>query len=354
MDELSLYDYELPEELIAAHPLPHRADSRLLVLDRKSGAISHHHVRDLPRFLKPHDCLVLNDTKVLPARLFGVRSKTGGKWEGLFLGLDTEGHWKLIGQTRGRLRDGEELTILPAAKTGAPNQHDRLTLALVSRDEDGVWSAMPNLPGDALELLNQFGTMPLPPYIKRPVAETEDFERYQTTYARHPGAVAAPTAGLHFTPELLRQCEEAGARQAFVTLHVGIGTFRPITASKLSEHQMHREWCVIGRRAIEAIEHSRSEGGRCIAIGTTTVRTLETAALSGTLEPFFGNTRLFIQPGFPFRAVDALFTNFHLPKSTLLVLVSTFAGRELIQKAYAEAIRERYRFYSYGDAMLIV
>ncbi len=354
MDDLSFYDYELPAELIAAHPLPNRADSRLLVLDRTTGAISHHRVRDLPRFLKPHDCLVLNDTKVLPARLFGKRSKTGGKWEGLFLGLDTNGRWKLIGQTRGRLLAGETLSILPASSGSKPNDIPRLVLTLISKDDEGVWSAKPEPGRDAIELLNQFGTMPLPPYIKRPLAEAEDFERYQTTYARHPGAIAAPTAGLHFTPELFRQCEEAGARRVFVTLHVGIGTFRPITASKLSEHQMHSEWCELPRSAIDTIEESRSTGGRIIAVGTTSVRTLESAAHSGRLEPFRGSTELFIRPGFTFRAVDALFTNFHLPKSTLLVLVSTFAGRELIQNAYQEAIRERYRFYSYGDAMLIV
>lgn len=353
VDELSLYDYELPEELIAAHPLENRADSRLLVLDRKTGAISHHHVRDLPRFLKPFDCLVLNDTKVLPARLFGVRSKTGGKWEGLFLGLDTDGHWRLIGQTRGRLQEGEELEIRPASP-GSTSGHASLTLTLISRNDEGVWSAKAEPPGDALELLNQFGTMPLPPYIKRPVADAEDFERYQTTYARHPGAIAAPTAGLHFTPELLDECESLGANRAFVTLHVGIGTFRPITATKLSEHQMHSEWCELPQSTIDLIESSKSQGGRILAVGTTSVRTLETAALSGRLEPFFGSTNLFIRPGHVFRSVDMLFTNFHLPKSTLLVLVSTFAGRDLIQKAYDAAIKEHYRFYSYGDAMLIV
>jgi S-adenosylmethionine:tRNA ribosyltransferase-isomerase len=355
MDELSLFDYQLPEELIAAHPLANRADSRMLVVDRASGTLSHHHVGDLPAFLRPRDCLVMNDTKVLPARLFGIRSQTGGKWEGLFLGADTEGHWKLIGQTRGKLREGEQIEIIPASETvSAESASDKFTLTLVSREEEGVWRAKPEPDGDVLELLGRFGAMPLPPYIKRPGASAEDFERYQTTYARHPGAIAAPTAGLHFTPELLQKCAEAGARQAFVTLHVGIGTFRPITASRLSEHQMHSEWCELPGRVIRIIEEGKSQGGRIFAVGTTTVRTLETGSRSGKLEPFWGTTDLFIRPGYVFRSVDVLFTNFHLPKSTLLVLVSTFAGRELIQRAYQEAIREKYRFYSYGDAMLIL
>ncbi len=356
-DKLSLFDYELPEELIAAHPLRERADSRMLVVDRVSGTFSHHKVRDLPRFLRPRDCLVMNDTKVLPARLFGHRVQTGGKWEGLFLGTDDQGNWKLIGQTRGRLRQGELLEIRPASeslKTTKNSAGDRLRLMLLSRDEEGVWQAKCENEGDVLELLGRFGTMPLPPYIKRPVAEAGDFERYQTTYARRPGAVAAPTAGLHFTPELLKECAQAGARQEFVTLHVGIGTFRPITAGRLSEHQMHSEWCELPGSVVETIEDSRRQSGRVIAVGTTTVRTLESAAQSGKLASFRGATDLFIRPGYVFQSVDVLFTNFHLPKSTLLVLVSAFAGRDLIRRAYQEAIREQYRFYSYGDAMLIL
>ncbi len=354
MNELALYDYELPESLIAAHPLKNRTDSRMLVVDRETGRLSHHHARDLPSFLKAEDCLVLNDTKVLPARLFGVRSQTGGKWEGLFLGTDSLGHWKLIGQTRGRLQAGEQIEILPAAAKSQPAETSKLTLTLLSRNEAGVWLAEPEPNGDAMELLDHFGTMPLPPYIKRPVADAEDFDRYQTTYARHPGAVAAPTAGLHLTPELLGQCAEASIRQAFVTLHVGVGTFRPIAADRLDDHPMHSEWCELSPAACHTIQESKLKKGRVVAVGTTSVHTLESASQSGVLTPFRGETNLFIRPGHVFRSVDVLFTNFHLPKSTLLVLVSTFAGRELIQQAYQEAIREGYRFYSYGDAMLIL
>jgi S-adenosylmethionine:tRNA ribosyltransferase-isomerase len=253
------------------------------------------------------------------------------------------------------LREGEQLAIVPAseaASAAAPQLS--LTLTLVSRNEEGVWLAAPEPDGDPLELLNRYGTMPLPPYIKRPVADAEDWQRYQTTYARHPGAVAAPTAGLHLTPELLKQLDEAGIRQAFVTLHVGIGTFRPITAERLSEHQMHSEWCELTPDAAATVAETKLTGGRVVAVGKTSVRTLETASQSGSIKSYRGETNLFIRPGYVFRSVDVLFTNFHLPKSTLLVLVSTFAGWELIQEAYHEAIKEEYRFYSYGDAMLIL
>lgn len=363
MQEIDFYDYELPEELIAAHPLAARSDSRMLIVDRKTGTISHHAVKELPSFLRANDCLVLNDTKVLPARLFGVRVQTGGKWEGLFLGTDEAHCWKLIGQTRGRLQERETLRIIPASEAGTDNLTEsagsnsssvQLTLKLVSRDEEGVWRAMPDPQGDPLELLTTFGTMPLPPYIKRSVADPEDWDRYQTTYARHHGAVAAPTAGLHLTHELLGQCAEQGIHQAFVTLHAGIGTFRPVTASRLSEHVMHSEWCALSQETAAQIESAQQAGGRVVAIGTTSVRTLETASQAGRVEPFSGETNLFIRPGYQFQTVDALFTNFHLPKSTLLVLVSTFAGRDLIRKAYQEAIDQRYRFFSYGDAMLIL
>ncbi len=354
MNELAVYDYELPEELIAAHPLENRSDSRMLVVEKTSGVISHHHVSDLPEFLKPWDCLVLNDTKVLPARLFGVRAKTGGKWEGLFLGVDPDGHWKLIGQTRGRLLAGEQLEIAPACAITDPSQSPRLRLTLVSQNEEGAWLAKPDLGEDFVELLNTFGTMPLPPYIKRPIAQASDFERYQTTYARHPGAVAAPTAGLHLTTDLLEQCTAKRIEKAFVTLHVGIGTFRPITATQLSEHHMHSEWCEVTPEAVAKIQRAKQQGGRIAAVGTTSVRTLESASQIGFVQPFRGETNLFIRPGYVFQTVDLLLTNFHLPQSTLLVLVSTLAGHELIRTAYQEAIREGYRFYSYGDAMLIV
>lgn len=366
MAEIDQYDYELPEELIAAHPLRNRSDSRLLVVDRSTGKISHHEVKKLPSFLHPNDCLVLNDTKVLPARLFGVRVETGGKWEGLFLGSDADECWRLIGQTRGRIQEGERIRIFPASEALSKKEEEaerlsqssshspQLLLKLISRNSEGVWRAVPETKGDPLEILTTFGTMPLPPYIKRSVADPDDWDRYQTTYARHPGAIAAPTAGLHLTDELLEQCTNQGIQQAFVTLHVGIGTFRPITAGQLSDHMMHTEWCELSTETASQIESTHRMGARVIAVGTTSVRTLETASQSSRVEPFSGETNLFIRPGYRFKSVDALFTNFHLPKSTLLVLVSTFAGRELIQEAYQEAIKNRYRFYSYGDAMLIL
>ncbi len=305
MDELSLYDYELPAELIAAHPLANRTDARMLVVHRADGTFSHRRVSDLPELLNAQDCLVLNDTKVLPARLFGYRSRTGGKWEGLFLGTDSRGHWKLMGQTRGKLEAGEELIVVPASSIknslsaeATPKEHFRLKL--LSRDREGLWLAEVEPPGDPVDLLNRFGTMPLPPYMKRPVAEAADFERYQTTYARRPGAVAAPTAGLHFTPELFEECQAKQIRRTFVTLHVGVGTFRPIAVDRLSEHHMHAEWCELSSETAAAIEESKQKGGRVVAVGTTSVRTLESASREGSLKPFRGETDLFIRPGHTF------------------------------------------------------
>ncbi|MGQ0633654.1 MAG: tRNA preQ1(34) S-adenosylmethionine ribosyltransferase-isomerase QueA [Planctomycetaceae bacterium] len=350
-DKLSDYDYELPAELIAQTPAERRDEARLLVVCRATGAQTHRRIADLPELLRPGDLLVLNDSRVIRARLLGQRSATGGRWEGLFLNASADGTWRLLCQTRGRLRSGETITVHPGfAETCAK----RLILELQNCDAEGIWSAKPREQIDPFAALEEFGTLPLPPYIARDIVRDEDFSRYQTLFADRPGSVAAPTAGLHFTPELFERCAARGIRRAFVTLHVGIGTFRPVTAARLSEHRMHAEWCEVSAEIADAIRETQKGGGRVVAVGTTTTRTLESAATKGESGRFDGATDLFIRPPYQFQAIDALLTNFHLPRSTLLALVSAFAGRETIRRAYSAAIRERYRFYSYGDAMLIL
>jgi S-adenosylmethionine:tRNA ribosyltransferase-isomerase len=351
MNDLAAYDYELPDDLIATEPLPRRDASRLLVVDRRTGRLEHRSIADLPEILRPGDRLVLNDTRVVPARLFGVRKATGGKWAGLFLEVDSAGHWRLIGHSGGKLRAGETLAIAPAHR---PESSERLELTLLDCDAEGIWTARAPSGQTAVALLEQFGTVPLPPYIHRKLGAGLDWERYQTAFARRPGAVAAPTAGLHFTPDLLERCEQRGIERAFVTLHVGIGTFRPISVERLSEHSMHEEWCELSADTCDQLNQTRAAGGRIVAVGTTTVRTLETAFRDGSFAPWCGSTNLFIRPPYQFGGVDCLLTNFHLPRSTLLVLVSTLAGLDLMRQAYATAVRERYRFFSYGDAMLIL
>jgi S-adenosylmethionine:tRNA ribosyltransferase-isomerase len=345
---LSDYDYELPRHLIAQHPPVQRTDARLLVVDRTSGTLTHHHIRDLPQLLAKDDCLVLNDTRVIPARLVGYREDTRGRWEGLFLEADPQGHWRLLAKTRGKLQNGERIVLV--------NQQlqDVCRLRLVAKLDDSSWIARPEPPGEALALLDKVGRVPLPPYIRDGEMDAADLERYQTVYAANPGAVAAPTAGLHFSEDLFARLHTAGLRAARVTLHVGLDTFKPVTAEDLTQHPMHQEWCRITPEAVRSIERSKAASGRTVAVGTTSVRTLESAAQGGTLAPFEGPTSLFIHPPYTFRAVDAMLTNFHLPRTTLLVLVRTFGGDELIRRAYDEAIREQYRFYSYGDAMLIL
>lgn len=350
-DEIADYDYDLPTELIARHPPERREAARLMVIDRGTASIQHRVVSELPDLLDRGDCLIFNDTRVVPARLFGQRQETGGRWEGLFLETTPTGEWRLLGQTRGKLRPGELLAIQPARNPDSP---ERLLLRLVARDEEGIWTARPVEECSPYETLERFGTVPLPPYMERDKPDQNDFERYQTVYARQPGSVAAPTAGLHFTPKLLELCSARGISRGFVTLHVGIGTFRPISVERLSEHRMHSEWCEVPAETANLVKQTRESGGRIVAVGTTSTRTLESAAQRGELNAWRGSTELFIRPPYQFRAIDALLTNFHLPRSTLLVLVSTFAGRDLIRRAYAEAISERYRFFSYGDAMLIV
>jgi S-adenosylmethionine:tRNA ribosyltransferase-isomerase len=352
-DQLSTYDYPLPDDLIAKHPLPERDASRMMVIDRRAGTISHQTIRDLPERLRSGDCLVLNNSRVLPARLFGLRLATGGKWEGLYLGSSSTGLWRLIGKTRGYLRLGESVRLTSDAG-------ETLDLRLVEKEADGVCQFACSRGEDVLNLLQQFGTVPLPPYMDRKQATAVDWERYQTTFARHPGSVAAPTAGLHFTSELLSRCHARGIAQAEVTLHVGIGTFRPVSVENLVEHRMHSEWCELSSTAADSLTNARTTGGRIVAVGTTSLRTLESACRYSegnginAFRPWRGETSLFVRPPHDFSSADLLLTNFHLPKSTLLMLVAAFAGLDLVLEAYRVAIAERYRFYSYGDAMLII
>ncbi|MFM7243470.1 MAG: tRNA preQ1(34) S-adenosylmethionine ribosyltransferase-isomerase QueA [Planctomycetaceae bacterium] len=349
------YDYVLPEDLIAQEPLADRAAARLLVVHRTCGTLAHHAIRDLPELLQPGDLLVVNDTKVVPARLVGRREQTGGRWVGLFLRRAEAGGdaatWVLLAQTRGRPAVGERIVLID--RDGGEAER----LELVGRAEGGAWLARPLGPAaaePAEAVLARVGRVPLPGYIRGGVEHEGDLDRYQTVFAREAGSAAAPTAGLHFTPEIFAALAARGIGRAEVTLHVGLGTFRPITAATLDEHVMHEEWCTCPEATVAAVEATKAHGGRVVAVGTTAVRTLETAARAGRLSPWQGSTDLFITPGFPFRVVDALLTNFHMPRTTLMVLVSALASRDLVMRAYAEAIRERYRMLSYGDAMLIL
>jgi S-adenosylmethionine:tRNA ribosyltransferase-isomerase len=356
MSDADLYDYRLPSELIAQQPLVRRSDARLLHVCRATGGLSHMHVRDLATMLRPGDLVVVNDTRVVPARLVGCRAATGGKWEGLFLAADDEaGTWQILAQTRGRPAIGEQI-VLEDHPRHAPFDQGPIVLDLLARGPGGTWTVRPTPQQPAHALLDRVGRVPLPGYIRGGTEEQGDRERYQTVFARQAGSAAAPTAGLHFTDELLAALASRGVGLARVTLHVGIDTFRPLSTGKLDEHVMHTEWCECPAETVAAIAETKARGGRVVAIGTTAVRTLETAAQrspSGTLSAWRGPTDLFIKPGFSFRVVDCLLTNFHMPRTTLMVLVSTFASRDLVHRAYEEAIRERYRFLSYGDAMLI-
>jgi S-adenosylmethionine:tRNA ribosyltransferase-isomerase len=348
MSELDDYDYELPRSLIAQEPLANRTDARLLVVKRAEDSITHGYVRELPQLLQPGDLLVLNDTRVVPARLVGYRTATSGHWEGLFLRLDEQGLWRLLARARGKMTCGETITLVNAAG------QDDIRLRLVERQDGGIWVMHAETKETVFSLLDRLGRVPLPPYIRQGEMMPADRERYQTVFAREPGAVAAPTAGLHFTADLLRRLEAAGVSYCFVTLHVGLDTFRPVTAERLADHKMHSEWGQLEAAAVERIGECRKRGGRVIAVGTTSVRVLESAAADQPIRPWSGWTELFIRPPYTFRAVDALLTNFHLPRTTLLMLVRAFGGDELIRRAYEEAIRQEYRFYSYGDAMLVI
>jgi S-adenosylmethionine:tRNA ribosyltransferase-isomerase len=356
MADADLYDYDLPRELIAQEPLADRAAARLLVVHRGSGSLEHRHVRDLPDLLAPGDLVVVNDTRVVPARLVGRRAATGGRWEGLFLQVERDGEqpgsWRVLAQTRGRPALGERVVLVDR------EGRDSAEIALVGRAAGGAWLVRPQDDEPAEAVLVRAGRVPLPGYIRGGDEAVGDVERYQTVFARASGSAAAPTAGLHFTPELLAALAARGIGRAEVTLHVGLDTFRPITAERIEDHPMHTEWCECPAATAAAVRETRIRGGRVVAIGTTAVRTLETAARAApdgeTIAAWSGPTDLFIRPGHTFRAVDVMLTNFHMPRTTLMVLVSTFAGRDLIGRAYAEAIRERYRFLSYGDAMLLM
>jgi S-adenosylmethionine:tRNA ribosyltransferase-isomerase len=358
-DNSFCFDYELPRELVAQEPLRHRVDARLMVVDRQRDKIEHNHVRDLPYLLPAGDRLVLNDTKVIPARLVGHRIPTGGRCEGLFLRETADGHWELLAKARGHLRAGEAIMLVDGE--GRPG----VKLWLLEPLDGGRWLAHPESEESAESLLGRLGRVPLPPYIRGGNMVDADVVNYQTVYARVPGAVAAPTAGLHFTKDLLKSLVDRGVDCSAITLHVGLGTFRPISTS-LDTHPMHSEAGEVTPAAADEMNATKQRGGRLIAVGTTVVRLLETAVRAApvperesdsgraVIPAWSGQTSLFIRPPFEFHAVDALLTNFHFPRTTLLVLVQTFGGRELVARAYQEAIREEYRFYSYGDAMLIV
>ncbi|MBX5436984.1 MAG: tRNA preQ1(34) S-adenosylmethionine ribosyltransferase-isomerase QueA [Alicyclobacillaceae bacterium] len=355
------FDYELPEDLIAQTPLADRADSRLMVVDPVLQTIRHEQFRDIARFLVPGDVLVFNDSKVIPARLYAEKADSGARVELLLLRPTGACEWEVLAKPARRLRVGTVLRFVPpapvqAAQTGSGAVDGRAVRtgppsAVVTGVGDQGLRRLRFEIGMAMDhFLEQFGTVPLPPYIRVPLA---DRDRYQTVYARLPGSVAAPTAGLHFTVELLAQIRQAGVETEFVTLHVGLGTFRPVQAERVEEHVMHREWYCVPETVADAVNRAKREGRRVVAVGTTALRTLEAAGAHGTLEPGVGDTDLFVYPGYRFRIVDALITNFHLPKSTLIMLVAAMMGKDFTLAAYREAVARRYRFFSFGDAMFI-
>ena len=333
--------YDLPKELIAQDPLRDRSASRLMVLDRVSGEITHRHFREITEYLNPGDCLVINDTKVIPARLYGRREETGGAVEVLLLRRIDADTWETLVRPGKKARPGEKLVFGDESLRGEVIDVVEEGNRLIRFSYEGIFE----------EVLDRLGEMPLPPYITH---KLEDRSRYNTVYARHEGSAAAPTAGLHFTPELLQQVEDMGVNIARVTLHVGLGTFRPVKVEDVTKHHMHSEFYVISEEAAETVNRTKEAGGRIISVGTTSTRTLESAAdEDGRIHPCSGWTEIFIYPGYRFKCIDGLITNFHLPESTLLMLVSALAGKEHIMNAYEEAIRERYRFFSFGDAMFI-
>ena len=333
--------YDLPEELIAQTPLEQRDTSRLLVLDRVSGKVKHQHFYDIIDYLQPGDCLVMNDSRVLPARLLGHRP-TGGAVEVLLLKDLGQKKWECLCKPGRKMQVGSQVIF----------GNGELTAAVTEVREDGNRVVEFQYEGIFLEVLERLGKMPLPPYIR---AELADQERYQTVYSREVGSAAAPTAGLHFTNELLEKIREKGVTTAFVTLHVGLGTFRPVKAENISEHHMHSELCMISKEIADVLNRTKEQGGRIICVGTTSCRTLESLVNEdGTFEEKSKWTEIFIYPGYQFKAMQGLITNFHLPESTLVMLVSAFAGRENVLSAYEQAVKERYRFFSFGDAMCIL
>lgn len=332
--------FDLPEELIAQTPLERRDASRLLCLDKTSGAMEHRVFSELPELLRPGDCLVMNDSRVLPARLLGAR-ETGGAAELLLLRDLGAGKWECLARPGKKLRPGSKVTF----------GDGELEAEILETAEGGNRIVQFKYEGIFLEVLERLGRMPLPPYIK---TELEDGERYQTVYSKELGSAAAPTAGLHFTKELLGKIEDMGVRECFVTLHVGLGTFRPVKAEDIEEHEMHSEFCIMPEETARIITETKRNGGRVVCVGTTSCRTVESFANEdGTMDAKSGWTNIFIYPGYRFKCLDALITNFHLPESTLIMLVSALAGREHILTAYKEAVERRYRFFSFGDAMFI-
>ena len=333
--------YDLPEELIAQTPIAQRDTSRLMTLDKTSGTVEHHHFYELVEYLKPGDCLIMNNSRVLPARLLGQRLPGGGACEVLLLIDRGDKTWECLVRPGRKMRTGAKLSF----------GNGELTAEVVGEMENGNRLVRFDYEGIFLEVLERLGKMPLPPYIKE---ELQDRERYQTVYSKVVGSAAAPTAGLHFTPELLKKIEEKGVGIGYVTLHVGLGTFRPVKEETIEGHEMHNEFCTIPQETADLINRTKASGGRCVCVGTTSCRTLESwAGEDGHMEAKAGWTNIFIYPGYRFKVMDALVTNFHLPESTLIMLISAFAGREQVLGAYEEAVRERYRFFSFGDAMFL-
>lgn len=332
------FDYDLPQELIAQHPMEPRDHSRLLVVDKKTGEIEHKHFYDLVNYLKPGDVLVFNDTRVIPARLHGTKD-TGAHVEVFLLTRRDATDWEVL------VRPGKKLQV--GAKI---NFSDELSCEVIEHTDFGGRVVRFKYDGIFEEILDRLGETPLPPYITAPL---EDKERYQTVYTRERGSAAAPTAGLHFTKELLQKIKEIGCEEVFVTLHVGLGTFRPVSEAKIEDHKMHKEFYTVSQEAADAVNKAKAEGRRIIAVGTTAVRTLEAAGADGQLHAGSSWTNIFIYPGYKFRLVDDLVTNFHLPQSTLLMLVSTLSTREIMLQTYKKAVEEKYRFFSFGDAMFI-
>ena len=341
--KVDLFDFHLPEELIAQTPLMDRSSSRLMVVDKENGDLKHDVFKHIQNYLKPGDCLVLNDTKVLPARLFGVKEDTGAKIEVLLLKQLENDRWETLIKPAKRIKKGMKILF----------GDNLLTAVCVEELEHGGRILDFQYDGIFYEILDQLGKMPLPPYIKE---QLDDQDRYQTVYARERGSAAAPTAGLHFTEEFLKEIKKAGIKIAFITLHVGLGTFRPVSVDDIDAHEMHSEFYQMTESTALLLNEVKSAGGRIISVGTTSTRTLETIASAGdgSFSEMSGWTDIFIYPGYEFKAIDGMITNFHLPKSTLIMLVSALAGREYVLHAYETAVHERYRFFSFGDAMLII
>ncbi len=335
------FDYELPQELIAQTPLENRSDSRLMILNRKNHTIEHRIFKDITEYLSDRDVLVLNDTKVIPARLCGMKEDTGAVIELLLLRDCGNNVWETLVKPQRRIHIGSVVVF----------GDGRLKAKCISKEDMGKCRFELIYEGILIEILDSLGEMPLPPYIHE---KLKDNDRYQTVYAKHSGSAAAPTAGLHFTPQLLKQLEDKGVEIIYITLHVGLGTFRPVKEENLENHEMHYESYEISEEAAERLNRAKKEGKRIVAVGTTSTRTLESAYSPTGFKAGCGTTSIFIYPGYTFKAIDAQITNFHLPKSTLIMLVSAFAGREFILEAYREAVKEKYRFFSFGDAMLIL